>query len=105
MRERNFRTLLEAKWAEGKFVCVGLDPVSDKIPDFIHQNTIAYGIAGYGQDAQAAVMFCNAIVDETCGTVCAYKPNSAFLRRLGLMGCMLCEKSLGMYVKLRRMFR
>ena len=29
MSERNFRAMLEARWAEGKFVCVcvGLDPV------------------------------------------------------------------------------
>ena len=30
---RNFREMLETKWAEDKFVCVGLDTDPAKIPE------------------------------------------------------------------------
>jgi len=30
--KRNFRDLLAARWAAGKFVCVGLDSEEEKIP-------------------------------------------------------------------------
>ena len=33
MSTRNFHDLLRARWAEGKFVCVGLDSKFDKIPE------------------------------------------------------------------------
>ena len=34
---RNFRELLEKKWEEGKFVCIGLDTDLEKIPEVIRQ--------------------------------------------------------------------
>lgn len=66
MSERNFMDLLQARWAEGKFVCVGLDSDERKIPNVF--------------TSRAAVQrqFNAKIVDATKDLVCAYKPNLAF---------------------------
>jgi orotidine-5'-phosphate decarboxylase len=68
MTERNFRALLEAKWNEGKFLCVGLDSDFDKIPEAARKDSIR----------ETIVAFNRAIIDATKGWVCAYKPNTAF---------------------------
>ena len=60
MGTRNFREMLEVKWAEGKFACAGLDS-SDG-------------------DRMCAV------VDATHDLVCAYKPNTAFYEAWGAQG-------------------
>ena len=67
--------MLEAKWAEGKFVCVGLDPDEDKIPqeDLPPSEPIFYS-------------FCTKIVEATRDLVCAYKPNLAFFLAHGSDG-------------------
>ncbi len=70
---RNFRELLEARWAEGKFVCVGLDSDLEKIPESIQQ----------GDTRTTIVAFNRAIVDATKDLVCAYKPNPAFYEAHG----------------------
>lgn len=78
MSERNFMTLLRAKWAEGKFVCVGLDSDFGKIPDVLRgkhlgiQNTI--------------VKFNAEIINATENFVCAYKLNLAFYEARMLEG-------------------
>src|SRR3989344_2506845 len=66
---RNFREMLEAKWAEGKFVCVGLDSDLKKIPESIQA-------VGYAD--KIIVEFNKKIIDATHDLVCAYKPNIAF---------------------------
>ncbi len=72
-----FMSLLEQKWRERKFVCVGLDPVLELIPDFMKekapiQNTF--------------YAFTRTIIEATHDLVCAYKPNSAFYEAYGEAG-------------------
>lgn len=74
--ERNFRQLLEARWAEGKFVCVGLDSELRRIPACMagrnHMDTI--------RD------FNLKIVEATADIALAYKPNLAFYLAHGEAG-------------------
>lgn len=76
MIERIFRDLIEGRWDEKKFVCVGLDSDRAKIPQ----------VAVKGSDEETLVYFNSALVDITCDLVCAYKPNWAFYAGLGLPG-------------------
>lgn len=76
MAGRNFRELLEAKWDEGKFVCVGLDSDLEKIPE-----------AARKEDTRTTIVaFNRAIIDATKDIVCAYKPNTAFYEAHGEEG-------------------
>lgn len=54
-------------------VCVGLDPVQEKLPTSIGNE-------------QPLFEFCKAIVDVTASEVCAFKPNSAFFEAEGAEG-------------------
>lgn len=75
----SFREMLEARWALGKFVCVGLDSEFDKIPVSARQ-------PGNERDVSienTIVAFNRAIVDATQDLVCAYKPNIAFYEAHG----------------------
>lgn len=76
MENKNFRELIEARWSNGKFVCVGLDPEPQKLPPHLNES------AGY----RALSEFLEKIVDATKDEVCAYKPNMAFFEALGLAG-------------------
>jgi orotidine-5'-phosphate decarboxylase len=70
---RNFRDMLEAKWAEGKFVCVGLDSEFEKIPFWAQRfdgDNVHIG--------ETIKNFNKKIVDMTHDMVCAYKPNVKF---------------------------
>lgn len=69
MNTRNFHDLLRARWAEGKFVCVGLDSDVRKMPRNITQHDFNFKI-----------------IDATCDLVCAYKPNMAFYEAMGTVG-------------------
>ncbi len=73
MSDRNFRQLLEAKWEEGKFLCVGLDSDLEKIPEAARQRGTR----------ETIVNFNRAIIDATHDLVCAFKPNSAFYEAHG----------------------
>ena len=73
---RNFRELLETKWDEGKFVCVGLDSKLESIPTSVK-----------GKDPTETIReFNRQIVESTKDIVCAYKPNSAFYEAYGSFG-------------------
>jgi orotidine-5'-phosphate decarboxylase len=76
MAGRDFNGLLGARWSEGKFLCVGLDPDLEKIPQS----------AQGGSARETIVSFNRAIIDATKTTVCAYKPNSAFYEAHGEEG-------------------
>jgi orotidine-5'-phosphate decarboxylase len=85
MNDRNFRQILEAQWAKGNFVCVGLDSEFSKIP----------GSARVGDNednecevhkGNTIVAFNRAIVEATKDIVCAYKPNTAFYEAYGAEG-------------------
>jgi len=69
MSNRNFRQLLEARQAEGKFVCVGLDADRDKI-----LNLPVEWETRYYEETQ----FLKRIVEATHEFAGAYKPNIAF---------------------------
>lgn len=75
MPERNFMELLQARWDEGKFVCIGLDSDLDS-PKFPHELSIFSDLTL----TEAQQEFNKAIVDATHDLVCAYKPNLAFYR-------------------------
>ncbi|MBI2025274.1 orotidine-5'-phosphate decarboxylase [Candidatus Kaiserbacteria bacterium] len=73
---RDFRELLETKWDEGKFLCVGLDSDLEKIPEAARQ-----------EDTRTTIVaFNRAIIDATKDLVCAYKPNPAFYEARGAEG-------------------
>lgn len=55
-------------------VCIGLDPVMDKLPELIKQKEHPF------------FEFNKAIIDSTHDIVCCYKPNSAFYEALGEKG-------------------
>lgn len=67
---RNFMELLQGKWDEGKFVCVGLDSDENKLPSNYGPN--------FGPNGQ--LDFNAEIVKATRHLVCAYKPNLAYYR-------------------------
>jgi len=70
---------LQAKWNQGKFVCVGLDPDVARLPDHIRGKSVPY----MGNAGKDFIKFTKGIIDATADLVCAYKPNSAFFERLG----------------------
>ncbi len=67
--------MLEVKWAEDKFVCVGLDSdhTKIKVPSL-----------SKGDTGSTVLAFNCGIVDATKDLVCAYKPNVAFYREIGI---------------------
>jgi orotidine-5'-phosphate decarboxylase len=82
---RNFMELLRAKWAEGKFVCVGLDTDIYKVPAWFHE--IEDLDEEHWQVMAAMVYQYNKrIIEATKDQVCAYKPNTAFYEALGHEG-------------------
>lgn len=84
MSARNFREILENKWAEGRQVCVGLDTEFEKIPSaaYMHRASDRSDI-----DIGASIFkFNRAIVDATVDLVCAYKANFAFYAAHGPEG-------------------
>jgi orotidine-5'-phosphate decarboxylase len=71
----SFREALDARIAAAdSLVCVGLDPVTDKLPD------------GFDGSVDSVVAFCIALIDATKDYAAAYKPNLAFYMALGLDG-------------------
>jgi len=80
MSDRNFIELLQARWAEGKFVCVGLDSASEKLPESVYRAAETAGAWGR-QDA-----FNRRIIVATHGEICACKPNTAFYEADGASG-------------------
>lgn len=74
--------MLEAQWAKGKFVCVGLDSKFSKIPGSAHTS----GSLGCTSIPDVIAAFNRAIVEATHDLVCAYKPNSAFYEEQGVEG-------------------
>jgi len=70
---RHFGELLDAQRRNGKFLCAGLDPDYEKIPEPARKNGIRESIT----------FFNRSIVDATKAVVCAYKPNIAFYEAHG----------------------
>lgn len=78
----SFIAKLEKLWAEDKFVCIGLDPVSSRLPK---------GVTSFFK-------FNKAIIDATSDLVLTYKPNSAFYEAQGLKGIEALKKTID-YIK------
>ena len=81
---RTFRGLIEGQWDRGHFVCVGLDPVWDRLP--VSMAATAGCPAAPSARAAAMARFCNAIVGATADLACAFKPNAAFFEAEGAPG-------------------
>ncbi len=77
-----FVSKLEKGWKKNKFVCVGLDPVKEKLPK---------GITSFFK-------FNKEIIDKTHDIVLAYKPNSAFYEAQGAKGIEELKKTID-YIK------
>lgn len=90
MGARNFRQMLEARWAEGKLLCVGLDVDVVKIPEAIRQ----------GGTRETIVAFNRAIVDVTKDLVCSYKPNVAFYEAWGEEGLAALRETIAYIIEI-----
>lgn len=76
MKKRNFRDLMEAQWAQGKFVCVGLDSDQLKIPRAARWFSARETVVGFNEK----------IIEATHDVAGFYKPNSAFYEEGGAEG-------------------
>jgi orotidine-5'-phosphate decarboxylase len=74
----DFLKKLKTNWNNGKFVCIGLDPVSEKLPNHLKGDFFKFN---------------KAIIDETADLVLAYKPNSAFYEAEGALGIEWLKKT------------
>ncbi len=77
---------LENKWNENKFVCVGLDPVKEKLPTSITKK--------YKAIDEQYFQFNKALIDSTHDLVAAYKPQIAHYEEQGLEGWIALEKTI-----------
>ncbi len=83
----SFNGMLRRQWAEGKFVCVGLDPDIAKIPEFFQND---HGeLLDLSAECHAVRSYCCEIIDATKDVAAAYKPNAAFFEVLGHKGHMV----------------
>ncbi len=76
---------LEKLWAENKFVCIGLDPVLEKLPLSITKK--------YKSVDEQYFQFNKAIIDSTADLVCAYKPQVAHYEEQGVGGWKALKKT------------
>lgn len=72
----SFKQLIEQRWNERRFLCVGLDPDMEKIRLCVHRPSTL----------DTLTQFCDEIVNATAEYACAYKPNFAFFEALGKTG-------------------
>lgn len=76
---RNFMELLDARWGAGGRVCVGLDPVLERIaPCYSH---LAHSRAGIPEDAWKVYDFCMKVAEATKDFALAFKTNYAFFAK------------------------
>ncbi|MBI5456173.1 orotidine-5'-phosphate decarboxylase [Candidatus Kaiserbacteria bacterium] len=68
--------LLDSRWEQGLFLCVGLDPGYEKIPQSVRSSSVE----------ETFLTFNKAIIDATKDIVCAFKPNPAFYEAQGIEG-------------------
>lgn len=84
MANRHFMELLRARWAQGKFVCVGLDSEMEKV----RRSEPDVGVT------QALLHFNRRIVRATADLVCAFKPNIAFYEAQGEAGLLALRQTI-----------
>lgn len=80
----SFNDLLAKKWAEQKFVCVGLDPDYTLLPRAVKKPDSV---------EESIVLFNLAIIDAAADLVCAFKPNTAFYEAYGAEGWNALKKT------------
>lgn len=78
MNGRNFYKMIKVQWAKGNFVCVGLDPDMKNMPRHLQTETRL--------SDRMIRQFCRDIIIATKDIVCAYKPNPAFFKGIGVNG-------------------
>lgn len=83
MKDRNFRQLLDEKLSHGKSVCVGLDPVVEKLPEPLKLRYTEYSST---TPKTQFIAFCEPIVHATIDLVCAYKLNLGSFIKHGVQG-------------------
>lgn len=87
---RNFRELLEAQWADGKFVCVGLDSDLGKIPESARKYEEGYVVDETERRVKivdtVVTGFNKAIIDTTFDVAGIYKLQSSFYEAGGIDG-------------------
>lgn len=77
---RSFQDKLDARIeAADSLLCVGLDPVPEKMPD------------SFDRSPESVLAFCTAIIDATHDLAATYKPNLAFFMALGVRGLEILE--------------
>lgn len=81
---RYFGELIQARWDEGKFLCVGLDPDLEKIPEKFKTSSVGEGLLAFNKY----------IIDETKDSVVAYKPNCGFYEAHGETGWLALKESI-----------
>lgn len=81
-----FISLLENQWAKNNFVCVGLDPVLEKLPKVVTQR--------YKKVNEQYFEFNKQIIDATADLVCAYKPQVAHYEELGIEGWQALQETI-----------
>ncbi|NBB77235.1 MAG: orotidine-5'-phosphate decarboxylase [Bacteroidetes bacterium] len=70
--------LIDAVRSSNSTLCVGLDPVPDKIPTAVQKKS---------DDLEEQVyLYCKGVIESTKNHACAYKPNTAFFEALGESG-------------------
>lgn len=79
-----FKNKLKKKWDEGKFVCVGLDPIMEKLPQAVNGSFFEFN---------------KAIIDATHDIVLSYKPNSAFYEAQGERGIFQLQQTVQYILK------
>jgi len=70
---RHFRSLLDTQWAQKKFLCIGLDTDTEKIPESVR----------HPRARESIVAFNKQIIEATKDIAGSYKPNSAFYEAHG----------------------
>ena len=80
--------MLENRWSQGNFVCVGLDSNVDLLPDFLKHGSAYHSIVDFNQE----------IIEATADLALAYKPNTAFYEAWGKYGYEALQSTIS-YVK------
>ncbi|MFH1405027.1 MAG: orotidine-5'-phosphate decarboxylase [Patescibacteria group bacterium] len=82
----SFMEMLKARWAEGKFLCVGLDSDPMQIPEHIAVPDVGESILAFNLG----------ITSKTQDLVCAFKPNLAFYLEYGRAGLEALKETIAM---------
>jgi orotidine-5'-phosphate decarboxylase len=88
-----FIRMLENRWSQGLFVCVGLDPNLGQIPESVRRDL-------QHRPDEIIFRFNKALIDATSDLVSAYKPNSAFYEQYGRDGYLALDRTMR-YLKVR----